>query len=95
MSSLAEFEAYLFIFPSALSAPGGTTTNTSILIALAVFVVAAGIMHYASPPRLTRALVTAIAHVEKKYFEALETGLLSASDIDTAEMLSTCASFPS
>jgi hypothetical protein len=42
-----------------------------------------------SPPRLTRVLVTAIASVEKIYLEALQTGLLSLSDIDTTEMLST------
>ncbi|KAJ7917583.1 hypothetical protein B0H13DRAFT_2322326 [Mycena leptocephala] len=53
-----------------------------------MLVVAAGIMHYASPSRLTRVLVAAISNVEKIYLEALETGLLSASDIDTAEMLS-------
>jgi hypothetical protein len=58
-----------------------------------MLVVATGIIHYASPPRLTRVLVAAIANVEKIYLEALETGLLSASDIDTAEILSTCASF--
>jgi hypothetical protein len=56
-----------------------------------MLVIAAGIVHYASPPRLTRVLITAIANLEKTYLEALETGLLSASDIDTAEMLSTCA----
>jgi hypothetical protein len=89
MSSLPELEACLSILPSALPAPGTDTTNTAVLIALVILVVAAGIVHYASPPRLTRVLVTAIAHVEKIYLEALELGLLSASDIDTAEMLST------
>ncbi|KAJ7931609.1 hypothetical protein B0H13DRAFT_2308332 [Mycena leptocephala] len=88
MSSLAEFEACLSV-PSALLTPRTDTTNTAVLIALVIFIVAAGIVRYASPPRLARILITAIASVEKIYLEALETGLLSASDIDTAEMLST------
>jgi hypothetical protein len=91
MSSLPELEACLSILSSALPAPGTDTTNTAVLISLVIFVAAAGTVHYASPPRLTRVLVTAIANVEKTYLDALETGLLSASDIDTAEMLSTCA----
>ncbi|KAJ7814991.1 hypothetical protein B0H13DRAFT_2381344 [Mycena leptocephala] len=86
MSSLPELEACLSILPSALPAPGSTDTTTVILV---LAFVAAGIIHYASPLRLTRVLVTAIANVEKIYLEALETGLLSVSDIDTAEMLST------
>ncbi|KAJ7917587.1 hypothetical protein B0H13DRAFT_2442090 [Mycena leptocephala] len=86
MSSLPELEACLSILPSALPAPGSTDTTTVILV---LAFVAAGIIHYVSPLRLTRVLVAAIANVEKTYLEALETGLLSASDIDTAEMLST------
>jgi hypothetical protein len=86
MSSLPELEACLSILPSALPAPG--STNTTILILVLAFV-AAGIIHHASPPRLTRVLVADIANVEKIYLDALETGLLSASDIDTAELLST------
>ncbi|KAJ7803044.1 hypothetical protein B0H13DRAFT_2389249 [Mycena leptocephala] len=78
-------QACLSILPSALPAPGNT--NTNILILVLAFV--AGIMHYTSPPHLTRVLVAAIADVEKLYLEALETGLLSPSDIDTAKMLST------
>ncbi|KAJ7931625.1 hypothetical protein B0H13DRAFT_2308345 [Mycena leptocephala] len=84
MSSLPELEACLSILSSALPAPG----NTAVLFIL-VGLIAAGIVHYASPLRLTRVLVTAIANLEKIYLEALETGLLSASDSDTAEMLST------
>ncbi|KAJ7917594.1 hypothetical protein B0H13DRAFT_2322341 [Mycena leptocephala] len=88
MSSLPELEACLSILPSALPAPG-STINTTIFGVGFMLVIAAGIIHYASPPRLTRVLVTAIANVETIYLEALETGLLSASDIDTAEILST------
>jgi hypothetical protein len=96
MSSLSELEACLSILPSALPAPG-STINTTIFGVVFILVIAAGIVHYASPPRLTRVLVTAISNVEKTYLDALETGLLSASDIDTAEMLSTCVDplFPS
>jgi hypothetical protein len=90
MSSLSELEACLSILPSVLPAPGGTT-NTTIFGVLLMLVISAGTIHYASPPRLTCVLVTAIANVEKTYLDALETGLLSASDIDTAEVLSTCA----
>jgi hypothetical protein len=86
MLSLPELEACLSILPSALPAGSG---NTAVLFTLVIFVAAAGIVHYVSPPRLTRVLVAAIANLEKIYLEALETGLLSASDIDTAEMLST------
>ncbi|KAJ7931606.1 hypothetical protein B0H13DRAFT_2524425 [Mycena leptocephala] len=88
MSSLPELEACLSILPSALPAPG-STINTTIFGVVFMLVVAAGIAHYASPLRLTRVLVAAIANVENTYLEALETGLLSASDIDTAELLST------
>ncbi|KAJ7917603.1 hypothetical protein B0H13DRAFT_1870268 [Mycena leptocephala] len=89
MSSLSELEACLSILPSALPAPGTTIDTTIFGVVFIILVVAAGIIHYVSPPRLTRVLVTSIATVEKTYLDALETGLLSASDIDTAEMLST------
>ncbi|KAJ7931664.1 hypothetical protein B0H13DRAFT_2524510 [Mycena leptocephala] len=88
MSSLPELEACLSILPSALPAPASTITSTAILVAPLVLAVVAGIVHYVSPPRLTRVLVVDIANVEKIYLEALETGLLSTSDINTAEMLS-------
>jgi hypothetical protein len=89
MSSLPELKACLSILPSALPTSGNTTINTTIFGVLFMLVVAAGIVHYASPLRLTRVLVTAIASVEQIYLDALELGVLSASDIDTAEMLST------
>ncbi|KAJ7931638.1 hypothetical protein B0H13DRAFT_2263456, partial [Mycena leptocephala] len=79
MSSLPELEACLSILLSALPAP--SNTNITILILVLAFV-AAGIMHYTSPLCPTRSLV------EKIYLDALETGLLSTSDIDTAEMVS-------
>ncbi|KAJ6581752.1 hypothetical protein B0H19DRAFT_1251928 [Mycena capillaripes] len=42
---------------------------------------AAAFIHYTSPMRLTRVLVGAMAVTEETYLEALETGLLSASDV--------------
>ncbi|KAJ7803043.1 hypothetical protein B0H13DRAFT_1931577 [Mycena leptocephala] len=89
MSSLPELKACLSILPSALPTSGNTTINATIFGVHFMLVIAAGIVHYASPPRLTRVLVTAIASVEQIYLDALELGVLSASDIDTAEMLST------
>ncbi|KAJ7917592.1 hypothetical protein B0H13DRAFT_2322339 [Mycena leptocephala] len=92
MSRLSELEACLSILTSALPSPASTiTTSTAILVTVApaVLIVAAGIVHYASPLCLTRVLVAAIADVEKIYLEALETGLLSLSDVDTREMLYT------
>ncbi|KAJ7860512.1 hypothetical protein B0H13DRAFT_2672063 [Mycena leptocephala] len=41
------------------------------------------------PLRLTRVLAAAITETEKAYLQALETGLLSPSDVNTAEMLAT------
>jgi hypothetical protein len=78
-------EASLSILASDL--PNNSTTQfvaAVLLVAVVVFIV-----HYASPRRLTRVLVTAIASVEKTYFDALETGLLSPSDVHMAEMLHT------
>ncbi|KAJ7117797.1 hypothetical protein C8R44DRAFT_879335 [Mycena epipterygia] len=37
--------------------------------------------------RLTRVLVAAICNVEKSYLEAIEAGMLSKFDVDTASML--------
>ncbi|KAJ7819004.1 hypothetical protein B0H13DRAFT_1921936 [Mycena leptocephala] len=67
--------------------PNNSTTHFVAAVLLVAVVVFIG--HYASPRRLTRVLVTAIASVEKSYLEALKTGLLSPSDVHTAEMVST------
>ncbi|KAJ7931605.1 hypothetical protein B0H13DRAFT_2524423 [Mycena leptocephala] len=63
--------------------------NSTIQLVVAAFFVGviAFMFHYASPLCLTRVLIAAIADVEKIYLEALETGLLSPSDVDTREML--------
>ncbi|KAJ7931627.1 hypothetical protein B0H13DRAFT_1857612 [Mycena leptocephala] len=89
MSSLPELEACLSFLPSALPAPGNTTTNSIIFGVLFMLLVAASIMHYVSPLCLTRVLSAAIASVEKTYLEAFETGLLLQSDINMAEVLFT------
>ncbi|KAJ7931619.1 hypothetical protein B0H13DRAFT_2308340 [Mycena leptocephala] len=87
MSDLPGLDACLSILPSTLPAPG-STTNTAVFVASLVFIVVVGVVHYASPLRLTRVLITTIANAEKTYLEALETGLLSPFDTDTTEMLS-------
>ncbi|KAJ7880041.1 hypothetical protein B0H14DRAFT_3858294 [Mycena olivaceomarginata] len=43
-----------------------------------------GTAYYASPQRLTRVLVDTMADVKKKYLEAVENGVLCASDAHTA-----------
>jgi predicted GNAT superfamily acetyltransferase len=68
--------------------PDNSTAKAMAAILL-IAVIAAALLHYLSPMRLARILVAAIVATEKTYLEALETGLLSASDVHTAEMLST------
>ncbi|KAJ7491953.1 hypothetical protein FB451DRAFT_1551420 [Mycena latifolia] len=66
--------------------PGSTVTN--ILLGALVLVAAAAYTFYcASPMRLTRILVAAISAAEKKYFDAIEDGVLSRSDVQTAEKI--------
>jgi type II secretory pathway pseudopilin PulG len=65
------------------------STATAVAAILLIAVIAAALLYYVSPMRLTRVLAAAIVATEKTYLEALETGLLSASDVHTAEMLST------
>ncbi|KAF7356351.1 hypothetical protein MVEN_00967400 [Mycena venus] len=72
----------------ASTVPASTTTGEIVIMILAVIFVA-GLEYYASPLRLTHVLVAAIAATEKAYLEALEIGLISPSDVETAEMLST------
>ncbi|KAJ7255446.1 hypothetical protein B0H12DRAFT_532874 [Mycena haematopus] len=79
MSSFRETEAS--ILASAL--PASSLTATSIIFIAFSCASAAALVHYASPIRLTRILVSAIAKTEKKFLAAVETGLLSASDINT------------
>jgi hypothetical protein len=80
-------------FPAAslsiLSADLPDNSTTKVMAAVFLVGVIAFMFHYASPLCLTRVLVAAIADVEKIYLEALETGLLSPSDVDTREMLHT------
>jgi predicted MPP superfamily phosphohydrolase len=65
------------------------STAQAVAVILLIAVIAAALLHYLSPMRLARVLVAAIAATEKIYLEGLETGLLSVSDVHTAEMLST------
>ncbi|KAJ7917574.1 hypothetical protein B0H13DRAFT_2322318 [Mycena leptocephala] len=86
MTTTLQFpEASLSILGSDL--PNNSTTQfvaAVLLVAVIGFVV-----QYVSPRRFTRVLVTAITSFEKSYIEALETGLLSPSNVDTREMLYT------
>jgi hypothetical protein len=86
MTTTAQFpDATLSILASDL--PDNSTAK-SVAAILLVAVTAAALLYYLSPMRLTCILVAAIVATEKTYLEALETGLLSASDVHTAEMLS-------
>ncbi|KAJ7917586.1 hypothetical protein B0H13DRAFT_1870252 [Mycena leptocephala] len=66
-----------------------TSRTKFMIVVLVVSVIPLALIYYLSPMRLTGVLVAAIASIEKIYLEALETGSLSASDINTAVMLST------
>ncbi|KAJ7917569.1 hypothetical protein B0H13DRAFT_2322310 [Mycena leptocephala] len=82
-------EASLSILTSTLPTRIDTSLN-AVFAPLIIFgiVVVVVILRYASPLHLTRVLVIAITVAEKTYIDAIETGLLSLSDMHTAEMLS-------
>ncbi|KAJ7814992.1 hypothetical protein B0H13DRAFT_2293503 [Mycena leptocephala] len=65
------------------------STAKAVAAILLIALITAALLYYLSPMRLTRVLVAAIVTTEKTYLEALETGLLSGSDVHTAEVLST------
>ncbi|KAJ6488076.1 hypothetical protein DFH09DRAFT_1339329 [Mycena vulgaris] len=70
------------------SAPPPSSTTSKVLLGVLGLTLAACIIHYASPMRLTRVLLAAIADAEDAYLEALEAGILSHTDVHTAEMMS-------
>ncbi|KAJ7117759.1 hypothetical protein C8R44DRAFT_738638 [Mycena epipterygia] len=82
MSSLSEISLSLLV-----SAPP-TSTTTYATIGVLVLTVTIFIIHLASPMRLTRILVAAIVDVEKTYFEAVEAGVISKSDVHIVARLS-------
>ncbi|KAJ7117799.1 hypothetical protein C8R44DRAFT_854560 [Mycena epipterygia] len=65
-----------------------TSTTTKFMVGALIFALAAGVMHYTSPMRLTEVLSHTLAEAEHSYFEGIEAGMLSASDVDTEVMLS-------
>ncbi|KAJ7814993.1 hypothetical protein B0H13DRAFT_450262 [Mycena leptocephala] len=71
--------------------PDSSTTKFMIVV-FVVAAIAPALIYYSSPMRLTRVLVAAITATEKTYIEAVETGLLSTSSVDTAATLSTLQS---
>ncbi|KAJ7300870.1 hypothetical protein DFH08DRAFT_828063 [Mycena albidolilacea] len=74
--------------PLSILASGLSSTPWAATVVLSVIVGAAGIIHYASPQRLTGVLVVAMADVKKTYLEAVENGALCASDAPIAEVFS-------
>ncbi|KAJ6527204.1 hypothetical protein DFH09DRAFT_1094872 [Mycena vulgaris] len=76
MSSLSETSLTILA-----STPPTSSTTNKVLFGVFVLTMAACIVHYASPMRLTRVLVAAIAEAEKTYLEAVEAGVLSKYDV--------------
>ncbi|KAJ7043784.1 hypothetical protein C8F04DRAFT_1389877 [Mycena alexandri] len=68
--------------------PLSTSISSIIAVTLILPAITAALIHYASPWHLTRVLVDIMEDTEETYLEGLETGLLLASDIRTAEVLS-------
>ncbi|KAJ7622925.1 hypothetical protein DFH06DRAFT_1447129 [Mycena polygramma] len=58
-------------------------TSTKAVVTVIAVGIAAALIYYTSPARLTRVLVDAMTVAEKTYLEAFETGLLAASDVFT------------
>ncbi|KAJ7931640.1 hypothetical protein B0H13DRAFT_1957033 [Mycena leptocephala] len=59
-----------------------TTATSTILAALITPAIAAAILHYASPQRLTEGLIAALAKTENTYVDVLQMGLLSATEAE-------------
>ncbi|KAJ6488070.1 hypothetical protein DFH09DRAFT_1105765 [Mycena vulgaris] len=74
------------------SAPLTSSTTNKVLFGIFVLTLALCAIYYASSMRLTRFLVATFANAENMYLEALEAGVLSNSDVHTAEMMSRTAS---
>ncbi|KAJ7117784.1 hypothetical protein C8R44DRAFT_738659 [Mycena epipterygia] len=79
MSSLSE------ITISVLESVPPTSATTKVIIGVLILTMATFGTHYASPMHL---LVAAISNVEKTYFEAIEAGVLTKSNVHTTETLS-------
>ncbi|KAJ6527246.1 hypothetical protein DFH09DRAFT_164055 [Mycena vulgaris] len=82
MSSLSETSLSLLA-----SAPPPSSTASKVLLVGIVITLVLCTIYYASPMHLTRVLVATIAHTETIYLEALEAGVLSNSDVHTAEIM--------
>ncbi|KAJ7759124.1 hypothetical protein B0H16DRAFT_1720540 [Mycena metata] len=83
MSSIPEVSTLLIT-----ESPPPTRISSIIVAILILPAIMAAFIHYASPGRLTRVLVDIMEDTEATYLEGLETGRLSASDIQTAEAVS-------
>ncbi|KAJ6581746.1 hypothetical protein B0H19DRAFT_1061263 [Mycena capillaripes] len=73
---------------SLLAAEQPASSTDKMVFMILAFTVLAALIHYASPMRLTRVLVAALAAMETTYLEALDAGLLSPVDVHTVEILS-------
>ncbi|KAJ7117783.1 hypothetical protein C8R44DRAFT_879320 [Mycena epipterygia] len=72
---------------SLLASDPPTSTATRVIFGALLIASMVCLIHFASPMRLTRVLVAAIKDAEETYLEAIEAGVLSKFDIDTAAML--------
>ncbi|KAJ6518981.1 hypothetical protein C8R45DRAFT_918078 [Mycena sanguinolenta] len=81
MSTIPETSLSLL---SQSNSPTPPWTFTGILLAISV---AAAALYYASPTRLTRVLVSALADVENAYLVGVENGFVLSVDVDVAERL--------
>ncbi|KAJ6518971.1 hypothetical protein C8R45DRAFT_918067 [Mycena sanguinolenta] len=82
MSAIPETSLSLL---SQSNSPSPPRTFTGILLAISVAAVA---LYYASPTRLIRVLVCALADVENAYLAGVENGLAFSADKDVAARLS-------
>ncbi|KAJ6514966.1 hypothetical protein C8R47DRAFT_1206322 [Mycena vitilis] len=78
--------AFTSEFPGNSSLPilaSAVPSSTKAVVTVITVGIAAALIYYTSPARLTRVLVDAMTTLEKTYLEAFETGLLAASDVST------------
>ncbi|KAJ6518989.1 hypothetical protein C8R45DRAFT_1085055 [Mycena sanguinolenta] len=83
MSTLSEISLSL-LSQSNSSCPPWTFSVTGVLLAISVAAVG---LYCASPTRLTRGLVSALAAVKNAYLDGAENGFVLSADVDVAERL--------
>ncbi|KAJ7491974.1 hypothetical protein FB451DRAFT_1551430 [Mycena latifolia] len=83
MSTVSETLPFL----ESTTLPLDSWNATKVVLGALILALMACTAHYASPMRLTRVMVSAIAAAEIAYFEAIEAGMIPKSDVDTATTL--------